>query len=332
MSDNFEMKPGLSYVSTRTDQYRYADSEGKVQWVQPLSRYKAFGKILRGQAVSIATAEDIKTYAEAFALSQEEKDKLLSDPDPYIIPTDTKVHEKSIGLALEPAENYGDIVHVQSFGKFVFDTAYEGKDPTFYENKDYNFDHNGKEYNPKFTYEDVGRKVYVANDTSGYLTVDETSVYKNYQNIICLGYLTDAPVEGSDGKTVIEIRISGDQRGLLDATQFEVTLGEDIVIPEDDPVVLLAIGKEDDSQFKARLCFTPQDKNDYIPQDFIAFQRMDGNTSIISLASGDLDINTITDNEDAAFISMAKSYASLHGASINVAHVALSDDQLTAKV
>lgn len=458
------LKPGLSYITERTSALGYSDIKGKMQYLQPVSRYKAFNEIKRGEVVSVVTKEeleeraisvnkweaavknlewfkaadpttnnvqlevigtepavvhdwhiyqildtvgsrevsfvkrvdnyydnfiedgklvhtlnrtetnfyktlDLKTrltfplaweeleinYSNFSSLTGEEKEdwqdvkkinlyfsyeynkdsdtvvktawaynvdaveEIMADPDPYVIQTNTKVHERTIGVAMEYAEGYGSVLHVQPYGKFIYDPSYETKNPEYYGGSTIDsdqFDHTGKEYNPGFTYADVGKKVYVMfpdGDKCGHLTVDEERVSKHYHNIICLGYLTDAPQVAGEGKTEIEINISGDQRGLLEATQFEATLGESVVISRNDPIRVFAVGKESDTKFKARLCLTPQNNTTepFKNTDFIAFQKMDGNTAIIYFTPGDFNIQGVIDDDDVAFLHMAKCYANI---------------------
>ena len=449
------LKPGLSYITERTSAFGYSDINGKMQYIQPVSRYKAFTEIKRGEAVSVVTKQEIEdrainenkwinkstlnwgtpsvetltpktengytiigtqsvysitntvngnthnfircikswyksptgsdpntqesslqesetSYFKDTSLSEKENfpvkydyegalstfkglinvggwnaddiiklsvsydldndgnvvcslfaynktkvDKIMDDPDPYVVQTNTKIHERTIGLAMEYAEGYDSVIHVQPYGKFIYDPDYENKNNEYYEgveDKKKSFDHTNKEYNPGFTYRDVGKKVYIkfSEETDGgygHLTVDEEKTSKHYHNIICLGYLTDAPQKGKEGKTEIEINISGDQRGLLEATQFEATLGEDVVMDSKDPVRVFAIGKESDTNFKARLCFTPQ-KGTFNNTDFIAFQKMDGKTAIIHFTES-FNFNGVIDDDDAAFLHMAKCYADI---------------------
>ena len=54
------LKPGLSYISERTSAFGYSDGEGKMQYLQPVSRYKAFNEIKRGEAVSVITKMNSK--------------------------------------------------------------------------------------------------------------------------------------------------------------------------------------------------------------------------------------------------------------------------------
>ena len=471
---NYEMKPGLSYIDERNKQFRYADADGQLQWIHPLSRYKAFEEIKRGEAVSVVTKAELLSRAESVnsiehpiiktftasentgkqtyttetmedgvayrkyerkvyelteadykyvtvveiyynnsmvdgkvshvisntvatvytngdcdvkasfpvtstktvkyssqtdvtndewndddnititttltwdsenysiirqydAYNQTTVDEIMADPDPYVVKTDTAVHERTIGLALEYASGYGEEIHIQPYGKFTFDPTYEGKNTDFYgaDNENHEaFDHTGKEYNPGFTYEDVGKKVYISykaiDDSCGHLTIDAEKVSKYYHNIICLGYLTDAPQVAGEGKTEIEISISGDQRGLLEATQIEARLGEDVAISENDPIRVFAYGKEDDTTFKARLCLTPQ-AGSFADTDFIAFQKMDGSTAIIYFNGTEFNINGVVDDDDKAFLHMANCYANVSGTSIGTYKVNGFNDTQTVE-
>ena len=49
------MKKGLTYISERTGQWRYANNQETEEWVQQLSTYIPLVKIKRGQPVSVAT-------------------------------------------------------------------------------------------------------------------------------------------------------------------------------------------------------------------------------------------------------------------------------------
>lgn len=479
------LKPGLSYITERTSAFGYSDIKGEMQYLQPVSRYKAFNEIKRGEAVSVVTKQELEdraistnkweyvenlawdelpadpetnnvqlevigkepavvhdwhiyqildtvgdreipivkrvdnyydnyiedeklvhtlnrtetafyktlelknkltfplaweelevNYSTFCSLTGEEKedwqnvekinvyfsyeynkdtdevvktvwaynkdavDEIMADPDPYVVQTNTKVHERTIGIAMEYAEGYGSIVHVQPYGKFIYDPKYENDFEEYYGGTEHEaFDHAGKEYNPGFTYSDVGKKVYIMypdGDKGGHLTVDEELVSKHYHNIICLGYLTDAPQIAGEGKTEVEINISGDQRGLLEATQFEATLGESVVISRNDPIRVFAVGKESDTKFKARLCLTPQGNTTepFKNTDFIAFQKMDGNTAIIYFTPGDFNIQGVIDDDDVAFLHMAKCYANIkEDGAIKTLYVSgFNDIQTTAGV
>ena len=115
------MKEGLTYIAKRTKQLRYAaesytkedgpdgiiPNNPEEQWLQPISVYYAFDTpILRGDPVSIRAVIPNEGLAE--------------DPYPYVEKTDSSKHTKCIGIALEYA-GPGEAVHVQPFGKVVFD-------------------------------------------------------------------------------------------------------------------------------------------------------------------------------------------------------------------
>lgn len=357
-TDNIELKTGLTYISDRNSQLRYSDLEGKEQWIQQTSRYKALVPIKRGQAVSIATAKEFKEYAKKICtendvLDEERYNSFLEDPDSYLVLTDTSRHLRSIGLALEPAD-VGEEIHILGSGTFTYSTKYENLEG-----------HQDKEYNPKFTYDDVGKRVYVASPVQttsvdgevvthfcGEITVDESLTLKQYQNVICIGYLTDAPqevIENGEKRyigdlTKVEVSISGDQRGILDSTQFEGILGEDVVISEDDPIRLFAFGKESDTNFKTYIRLTPQNDyneqgegNPFTSEDFIAIQKLDGKTAYIypTLNGEDtFDLDSVQDDDDRAFIHLANVYNTINGVSEDDCKfpVGLNDKQLPNSV
>jgi len=275
-------KTGLTHISDRINQWRYVDKDGNEQWLHPVSEYKASEDILRGQAVSVVTESD-----EA---SNE------SDPDPYVRKTDTSRDVKTIGLALETVSK-GQILHVLPFGMFTYDKTYKGLDGI-------------DEYDPGFDYSAVGKKVYVKNNEPGNLTVNEDDILKGYKHIICVGYLTDAPVKNNPNQTItsIEISISGDERGPVDHTQFEAILGENVIINENDPIRFFAMGDEKDEKFNFKLTLTPQD-HIYTNHDFIAIQRFDGKTCFLYPGES-LDLEGLEDSSDLAFVKMSKIYNS----------------------
>lgn len=275
-------KTGLTHISDRINQWRYVDKDGNEQWLHPVSEYKASEGILRGQAVSVVTESD--------AVSNE------ADPDPYVRKTDTSRDVKTIGLALETVSK-GQTLHVLPFGMFTYDKTYKGLDGI-------------DEYDPGFDYSAVGKKVYVKNNEPGNLTVNEEEILQGYKHIICVGYLTDAPVKNNPNQTItsIEISISGDERGPVDHTQFEAILGEDVTINEDDPIRFFAMGDERDEKFNFKLTLTPQD-HIYNNHDFIAIQRYDGKTCFLYPGES-LDLEGLEDSSDLAFVKMSKIYNS----------------------
>lgn len=275
-------KTGLTHISDRINQWRYVDKDGNEQWLHPVSEYKASEGILRGQAVSVVTESD--------AVSNE------ADPDPYVRKTDTSRDVKTIGLALETVSK-GQTLHVLPFGMFTYDKTYKGLDGI-------------DEYDPGFDYSAVGKKVYVKNNEPGNLTVNEEEILQGYKHIICVGYLTDAPVKNNPNQTItsIEVSISGDERGPVDHTQFEAILGEDVTINEDDPIRFFAMGDERDEKFNFKLTLTPQD-HIYNNHDFIAIQRYDGKTCFLYPGES-LDLEGLEDSSDLAFVKMSKIYNS----------------------
>lgn len=275
-------KTGLTHISDRINQWRYVDKDGNEQWLHPVSEYKASEGILRGQAVSVVTESDAASN--------------VADPDPYVRKTDTSRDVKTIGLALETVSK-GQTLHVLPFGMFTYDKTYKGLDGI-------------DEYDPGFDYSAVGKKVYVKNNEPGNLTVNEEEILQGYKHIICVGYLTDAPVKNNPNQTItsIEISISGDERGPVDHTQFEAILGEDVTINEDDPIRFFAMGDERDEKFNFKLTLTPQD-HIYNNHDFIAIQRYDGKTCFLYPGES-LDLEGLEDSSDLAFVKMSKIYNS----------------------
>lgn len=310
------MKEGLTFIDDRNNQLRYADKNEFIQWLHPLSVYKAACPIMRGQAVSIATTEDLKENGLKYF--NDENYFLKDDPDPYIVPTNTEKHTKSAGLALEPVSENAigtKVIHVQGFGCFVFDTE-----------RDADAIKQGLVYDPGFTYDDVGKKVYVTNirystagddvtsEPGGMLTVDQSAIYKSYHNFILIGYLTDAPVKGKESDqhlTKIELAMQGDDRGPIDATVFEGVLGEDAIVPSEDPCRVFALGQEDDVKFKSRIIYVPTTNYEINKKTaFIGFQKMDGSTSLVTF-SDDFSIANVQNSmvqEDAAFLAIANIY------------------------
>lgn len=276
------MKEGLIYISDRLGQLRYSDKDENNRWLQPLSSYKALKPIKRGQAVSVATNEEIKSI-----LTDVQYETYESDPSPYIVPTNTKIHNRCIGLALENAVLDGE-VHILSSGQFEYD----------------NFKNTQKEYDPKFTIEEISKKVYVS-DKEGELTTSSEVAYENYNNIIQIGHIIDAPKDGQN-KTILEVQIQGDDRGVLESTQFEVELGEDVYISKDEPLTVFAFGQEEASKFKLKLCTRNMNgpfKEPELEASFIIIKKLSGEYSIIKFSD---EIHT-DDNTDLSTLKLLKS-------------------------
>lgn len=270
------MKEGLIYISDRLGQLRYSDKDDKIKWLQPLSSYKALVEIKRGQAVSVATLDEIKSKlsAEQFAAYEE-------NPSPYIVPTNTKIHNRCIGLALETVE-FGADVHILGSGQFEYITV------------------KPNEYNPGFTDDDISKKVYVSN-IPGELTTDSEVAYKNYNNIIQVGHIIDAPntdVSSEQNKIILEVQIQGDDRGILESTQFEAVLGEDVYISKNEPLTVFAFGQEEASKFKLKLCTRNMAEGltqEELDASFIVIKKLSGEYSLIKFSSNKIATTDTTD-------------------------------------
>lgn len=277
------MKEGLIYISDRLGQLRYSDKDDKIKWLQPLSSYKALVEIKRGQAVSVATLDEIKSE-----LSNEQLVAYEENPSPYIVPTNTKIHNRCIGLALETVE-FGADVHILGSGQFEYITD------------------NSNEYNPGFTDDDISKKVYVSN-MPGELTTDSEVAYKEYNNIIQIGHIIDAPnpdASSEQKKIILEVQIQGDDRGILESTQFEAVLGEDVYIGKDEPLTVFAFGQEEASKFKLKLCtrnivdtFTKAQ----LDASFIIIKKLSGEYSVIKFSNNEITTNDINDNNTLEFL------------------------------
>jgi len=189
-------------------------------FLQPLSAYRPGGAagIKAGMPVSLARLEDIVVP------------EVKNSSDPAIVRTDSSVYKWSIGLAQEPglgnATDSDDpnrrYVHVVNHGKFTWDRndladAIRKQYIQFPPNDGVNF---------LWTYDDVGKTVYVSNKTGeeGMLTLDITEAYANGGNIITIGHLADAPIPGNIGsgpKLTIEVHTDGDSRSIQDSTEFD---------------------------------------------------------------------------------------------------------------
>lgn len=291
------MKEGLTYISKRTSQLRYADSQGKVQWVNPVSEYKAAVAIKRGQPVSIADSEDLA--GTDFA----------TDTEAYVTLANSVKHESIIGLALNFA-NAGEDVKVLSNGKFTFDTTKSTE----------------LEYNPSITYSESAGKIIYVGQAPGSLTISRDEALASYKNILQVGYVADAPSSlGSETEheVVIEVQPTGDTRGPIDHTQFELKLGEDVYITPEDPMRIFAVGDETASKFEFYTGLT-NELTKLKTSDFIALQKQSGKTAFIRFNSAfDIaDIATNSSIDDVAFIKVAQCYSD----DLEIIDVTPSDD------
>jgi hypothetical protein len=220
-------EPGNIWINEKTGQIRYSlGKNDPSKWVVPLSEYKVGNNrtdkafIRMGQPVSVGVIEDLNPEA-------------ASSADPYIVPTNPGKYQWCIGIALEPG-NFSDNgsnaivrkVHILSHGQLEY--RLDDNRPNVFQPPN----ENGKY---TWTYNDVGKPVYVSNDPEdndgqpGGLTLDIAHAYHNGANIISVGRLIDAPTNdpsstSSQQSIIIEIQPSGDVRGMIDSTQFDVQL------------------------------------------------------------------------------------------------------------
>lgn len=251
------MKEGLAYISKRTNQVRYTSGASKEdanvtgitsnnpdeQWLQQVSIYYAKEEIKRGDPVSVTT------------LSNE---GLEEDPYPYIVKTDSSIHTKCIGIALEYAKA-GAAVHVQPFGKVIYD-----------ESKPENKEHKFSKDVPGLYNTLIGKVVYIGQK-AGTFTIDFEQAYANGRNIIQIGVITDAPANESQHEYAIELQPEADGRGPLDSTQFEFEIGEKVVFEPNQVKVFAIAGPKNVNPFSAKIIGNP-------PKGFILFEPVDGST------------------------------------------------------
>lgn len=254
------MKEGLAYISKRTNQVRYTSGASREdanvtgitsnnpdeQWLQQVSIYYAKEEIKRGDPVSVTT------------LSNE---GLEEDPYPYIVKTDSKIHTKCIGIALEYAKA-GAAVHVQPFGKVIYD-----------ESKPENKEHKFSKDVPGLYNTLIGKVVYIGQE-AGTFTIDFEQAYANGRNIIQVGVITDAPANESQHEYAIELQPEADGRGPLDSTQFEFEIGEKVVFEPNQIKVFAIAGPKNVNPFSAKIIGNP-------PEGFILFEPADGSAPTI---------------------------------------------------
>ena len=254
------MKEGLAYISKRTNQLRYASGASEEdanftgitsnnpdeQWLQQVSIYYAKEEVKRGDPVSVT------------ALSNE---GLVEDPNSYIVKTDSSIHTKCIGIALEYAEA-GTAVHVQPFGKVIYDESRP-------ESKEHKFSSDV----PGLYNDLVGKVVYIGQE-AGTFTVDFDQAYANGRNIIQVGVITDAPANESQHEYAIELQPEADGRGPLDSTQFEFEIGETVEFKPNEIKVFAIAGPKNTQPFIAKIAGNP-------PNGFIMFEPVDGGTPTV---------------------------------------------------
>lgn len=329
------MKEGLTYISERTGQLRYADDRGREQWIQQQSMYIPLEKIKRGQPVSVATDTDLKEIAgDNTDLYQ----RLLNSSDTYIVLTNPFKHQSTVGLAMEynasgPIVEDGELkvpnsIHVMGQGLYI-------EDKNYYKNAftEGDVDDTDEEYWPSFFddyKESIGKRVYVKGGTKGELTIIQEEAYLAYNTVIVIGFVTDANIKDQPNEVehgAIEVQIEGDDRGIIDSTTFEAIVGEDFYVYDSvmqingessSGIKVFALGNDDDEAFKFAFNFVESSERN-MPNGFIAIQRIDGDTAFIT-TNGDLtedDIlrvnNGVFTPEDRAFAHIAKYFSNASG-------------------
>lgn len=348
------MKRGLTYISERTGQWRYANNQETEEWVQQTSTYIPLVKIKRGQPVSVATIKDLEIVAgDDEALFE----ALKNSSDSYVVLTNPSRHESTIGLALEYTDGTfsfedgklvtSEKIHILTNGKYIEDKDYYAN--AFTELDETRVDVTNEEYWPEFfdDYENsIGKKIYIKGDADGVLTLDPEEAYLAYNNVITIGFVADAKIKNGDENQLnvgaIEVQILGDDRGSLDSTIFEGILGEDVTIGHQHSQTngevcsytkLFALGADDDEKFKFSFNFF-EDQTKFLPRGFIAIQRIDGATAYVCVNGKVTEDNVINDEswsaKDRAFVQVALYYSAISGKSNTI--LGVLDGDPTAKV
>lgn len=324
------MKKGLTYISERTSQLRYADDAGKEQWVQQTSTYIPLVEIKRGQPVSIANIADLEIIAGDNAALFE---ALKNSSDTYVVLTNPSRHVSTVGLALEYTDGQftfenGELktsekIHIIGQGLYVEDKDYVAQ--AFTEQDE--VDVSAYEYWPEFfdDYENsIGKKIYVKGSCDGELTLVKEEAYLAYNQVIIVGFVADANIKNGENTVnvgAIEVQMMGDDRGAVDATQFEAIIGEDVYIGRNKVQIngetncatkVFALGCDDDETFKFSFNFF-ENQNKILPRGFIAIQRMDGATAYVCV-NGEFTEDDVINKEgwtasDRAFIQVARYWA-----------------------
>ena len=330
------MKKGLTYISERTGQLRYANNQEYEEWIQQTSTYIPLVEIKRGQPVSVATIDDLKIVSKGDNALFE---ALKNSSDTYIVLTNPSRHESTIGLALEYTKGefslkedqliVSEKIHIITNGKYIEDKDYYAN--AFTEADEDSIDVTNEEYWPEFfdDYENsIGKKIYIKGNEDGILTLVPEEAYLAYNNVIIVGFVADANIKNGEKQVntgAIEVQILGDDRGAIDATTFEAILGEDFTIGHrysqtngelSSYTKLFALGADDDEKFKFSFNFF-EDQNRFLPKGFIAVQRIDGATAYVCV-NGEITEDEVINSEgwtakDRAFVQVAQYYAAVSG-------------------
>lgn len=330
------MKRGLTYISERTGQLRYANNQEYEEWIQQTSTYIPLVEIKRGQPVSVATIDDLRIVSNG---DDNLFEALKNSSDTYIVLTNPSRHESTIGLSLEYTKGefslkedkliVSEKIHIITNGKYIEDRDYYAN--AFTEADEESIDVTNEEYWPEFfnDYENsIGKKIYIKGNEDGVLTLVPEEAYLAYNNVIIVGFVADANIKNGEKQIntgAIEVQILGDDRGAIDATTFEGILGEDFTIGHRysqtngelaSYTKLFALGSDDDEKFKFSFNFF-EDQNRILPKGFIAIQRIDGATAYVCV-NGEITEEEVINNDgwtakDRAFVQVAQYYAAISG-------------------
>lgn len=328
------MKRGLTYISERTGQLRYANNQEYEEWIQQTSTYIPLVEIKRGQPVSVATIDDLRIVSNG---DDNLFEALKNSSDTYIVLTNPSRHESTIGLSLEYTKGefslkedkliVSEKIHIITNGKYIEDRDYYAN--AFTEADEDSIDVTNEEYWPEFfnDYENsIGKKIYIKGNEDGVLTLVPEEAYLAYNNVIIVGFVADANIKNGEKQIntgAIEVQILGDDRGAIDATTFEGILGEDFTIGHRysqtngelaSYTKLFALGSDDDEKFKFSFNFF-EDQNRILPRGFIAIQRIDGATAYVCV-NGEITEEEVINNDgwtakDRAFVQVAQYYAAI---------------------
>ena len=339
------LKPGTTFISKRTGNFKYVDKDGTECWVVPMSRYYAKETILRGQPVAICQARD-------FA----EDDTRVNDTLPYVKVYNPDVDEFCIGVATNYV-NPDEIVNIQNRGKFDYLTKdskkakAEGDSPreVYIDTSKETWIYNGMRGQTVYVCAQPNGDNFPNNhdskvnsvDSNNTLTYDFIDSVYTTKNTIQLGHLTDAPVsfdldedveDRHDQVVTIELDVTGDTRGPLDNTQHILTLGEDISFSyvdedkdlTDDPngnwgvlneIKVVAMASKDPE--KPVLYSLIRDLNEeYCPDatEFVAVRNIKGKVVIIPFGTEEAEIPEdfnawdLTQANDIGYRTLVKSY------------------------
>ena len=196
---------GLTWFARRTGQFRYSVN-GHDQWLQPLSIYTAGEDVKRGQPVSIVVHADTQ---DAILQSYGIVTATQTGNDNVVVLTRSDRHTYSIGFAMESVIA-GETIHVLESGRLCYLAT-----------------NSATEYWPGiFTDASRGLMVY-AGPAAGSFTFSSVEAVTGGRNLIQLGSISNTIISGANLTEVdIEVSITGDGRGPIDNTQFEMVTGE----------------------------------------------------------------------------------------------------------